>query len=48
MVKACNHGNFETFQNSSKGHPMKNQNHLGVGLGFQMSCKVEIDFVEVP
>jgi hypothetical protein len=25
MVKTCNHGNFETPQNSSKCHPMKNQ-----------------------
>jgi hypothetical protein len=48
MVKACDHENFETLKTHPKVVPWKINNHVVVGLGFQMLCKVKIDFVEVP
>jgi len=42
--KDCDHGNVES-KNTSKGHP--HGNHLFVGLGSQVYCKVKTDFIEV-
>jgi hypothetical protein len=40
----CDHGIVES-KNTSQGHT--HGNHLCVGLGFQVYCKVNIDFIEV-
>ncbi len=48
MVKSCDMEILRPLKTHPKVIPMKINNHLGVGLGFQMSCKVKIDFVEVP
>jgi len=47
MVKDYDHGNVEGLQNTFKSCLMKFRNHLCMGLGCQMQCKVKINFIEI-